>query len=180
MSILPKVEEWVERSQGKIRADEAHEKLIAMGYAGSERTTRRAVAEVKAAYRGRPGPGASALGDRAGDVAAVRLRRRPGGRRVETTLFCAWLAWSRFRVVLALRDKTVPSVIAALDRTLRLLGGAPTYVLTDNEKTVTVEHVAGVPVRNQRGRLVRPALRGHGAHLRAGRPGVARAAVEAR
>ena len=29
------------------------------------------------------------------------------------------------------------------------MGGAPTYVLTDNEKTVTVEHVAGVPVRNQ-------------------------------
>ena len=29
------------------------------------------------------------------------------------------------------------------------MGGAPTYVLTDNEKTVTVDHVAGVPVRNQ-------------------------------
>ena len=64
-------------------------------------------------------------------------------------LFCAWLAWSRFRVVLALRDKTMPTVFAALDVTLRLLGGAPTYVLTDNEKTVTVEHVAGIPVRNQ-------------------------------
>jgi hypothetical protein len=24
----------------------------------------------------------------------------------------------------------------------------PTYLLTDNEKTVTVEHVAGLPVRN--------------------------------
>ena len=28
------------------------------------------------------------------------------------------------------------------------MGGAPTYVLTDNEKTVTVEHVAGIAVRN--------------------------------
>ena len=46
-------------------------------------------------------------------------------------LFCAWLAWSSFRVVLALRDKTAPSVFAALDVTLRRLGGAPTYVLTD-------------------------------------------------
>lgn len=64
-------------------------------------------------------------------------------------LFCAWLAWSRFRVVLALRDRTAPSVFAALDVTLRRLGGAPpTYVLTDNEKTVTVEHVAGMAVRN--------------------------------
>jgi hypothetical protein len=65
-----------------------------------------------------------------------------------TVLFCAWLAWSRFRVVLALRDRTMPSVFAALDVTLRRLDGAPTYVLTDNEKTVTVEHVAGIAVRN--------------------------------
>lgn len=48
--------------------------------------------------------------------------------------------------MLALRDKTAPSVFAALD--VRRLGGAPTYVLTDNEKTVTVEHVAGLAVRN--------------------------------
>jgi hypothetical protein len=50
---------------------------------------------------------------------------------VKTVLFCAWLAWSRFRVVLALRDKTMPSVFAALDVTLRRAGGAPTYLLTD-------------------------------------------------
>src|ERR1700760_2077941 len=42
-----KVEELVERSRGKIRADIAHEKLVAMGYLGSQRTTRRAVAEAK-------------------------------------------------------------------------------------------------------------------------------------
>src|SRR5687767_7805827 len=46
-----KVEELVERSRGKIRADKAHEKLVAMGYLGSERTTRRAVAEAKRRFR---------------------------------------------------------------------------------------------------------------------------------
>ncbi len=46
----------------------------------------------------------------------------------------------------------MPSVFAALDQTFRRLGGVPTYVLTDNEKTVTVEHIAGIPVRN--GQLV--------------------------
>ena len=51
-------------------------------------------------------------------------------------------------MVLAIRDKTAPSVIAALDVTLRRIGGAPTYLLTDNEKTVTIEHVAGIAVRN--------------------------------
>lgn len=51
-------------------------------------------------------------------------------------------------MVLPIRDKALPSVFAALDVTLRRLGGVPTYVLTDNEKTVTVEHVAGIAVRN--------------------------------
>lgn len=51
--------------------------------------------------------------------------------------------------MIPLRDRTAPSVFTALDRSFRLLGGAPTYVLTDNEKTVTTMHVAGVPVRNQ-------------------------------
>lgn len=146
---LPKVEEWVERSHGKVRADVVHEKLLALGYTGSERTTRRAVAKVKQAYRdGRvrvhrpwvPEPGMWLQYDY-GDGPVID--------GVKTVLFCAWLAWSRFRVVLPLRDKTLPSVFAALDATFRRIGGVPTYVLTDNEKTVTVEHVAGIPVRNR-------------------------------
>jgi transposase len=147
-AFLPKLEELVERSRGKIRADVAHEKLVALGYAGSERTTRRAVAEAKTAYRaGRrrvhrpwiPEPGMWFQYDY-GDGPKVD--------GVGTQLFCAWLAWCRFRVVLALLDKTLPSVMAAIDQTLRLFGGVPTYALTDNEKTVTVEHVAGMAVRN--------------------------------
>lgn len=46
-----KIEEWVERSRGRIRADKAHERLVAMGYRGSECTTRRAVARAKRAWR---------------------------------------------------------------------------------------------------------------------------------
>ncbi len=45
-------------------------------------------------------------------------------------------------------DQTLATLVACLDQTLRRLGGAPTYLLTDNAKTVTVEHVAGVPVRH--------------------------------
>ena len=47
------------------------------------------------------------------------------------------------------RDRTAPSVFAGLDRIFRIVGGAPTYLLTDNEKTVTTGHIAGVPVRNR-------------------------------
>jgi transposase len=145
---LPKLEEWIERSHGKLRADRAHEKLLGLGYTGSERTTRRAVAAVKRDYR----------------AGRVRVHRpwvaEPGMwlqydfgdgpviAGVKTTLFVAWLAWSRFRVVLPIRDKSLPSVMAALDVTFRRAGGVPTYLLTDNEKSVTLEHVAGMPVRN--------------------------------
>jgi hypothetical protein len=39
-------------------------------------------------------------------------------------------------------------VVIGLDRTLRMIDGVPTYALTDNERTVTVEHVCGIAVRN--------------------------------
>ncbi len=145
---LEKLEELVDRSQGKVRADVAHEKITAMGYAGSDRTTRRAVARLKAAWRAghrrvhRPWvtePGMWAQYD-FGDGPLI------GG--ITTVLFCFWLAWSRFRVIVPLADKTWPSVCSAIDVALRRAGGVPTYLLTDNEKTVTVEHVAGLPVRN--------------------------------
>ena len=48
---MPKIEELVDRSKGKIRADVAHRKITAMGYRGSERSTRRAVAEVKQTWQ---------------------------------------------------------------------------------------------------------------------------------
>jgi len=47
---LDKIEELVERSKGAIPADKVHDKLVAMGYEGSERTTGRAVAATKDAY----------------------------------------------------------------------------------------------------------------------------------
>jgi hypothetical protein len=99
-AFMPKVEELVDRSKGKIRADVAHRKITAMGYRGSERSTRRAVAEVKAAWQaGRrrryrpwvPEPGMWLQWDW-GDGPQIRGRK--------TQLFSAWLAWSRFRVVI--------------------------------------------------------------------------------
>ena len=143
-----KIEELVDRSRGRIGADQAHSKLVAMGYQGSERTTRRAVAEAKRRWRqkhGRrtrpwiPEPGLWLQWDY-GDGPVVTGSR--------TVLFCAWLAWSRYRVVVPLHDKTLPSVVIGLDRALRRFDGVPTYALTDNEKTVTVEHVCGIAVRN--------------------------------
>ncbi len=143
-----KVEEWVDASHGRVRADVAQRKLEAMGYAGSERTTRRAVAEAKAVYRAGhrrrfrpwlPEPGLWFQWDY-GDGPLVEGRK--------TSLFCAWLAWSKYRVVLPIRDKTLPTVIACIDVTLRRFGGVPTYGLSDNEKTLTLDHIARIAVRH--------------------------------
>jgi transposase len=50
--------------------------------------------------------------------------------------------------VLALWDKTLASVVMALERALRRFGGAPAYALTDNEPTVSIDQVCGIAVRN--------------------------------
>jgi transposase len=143
------LETWVTDSKGKIRGDKAHERLRALGYTGTDRTTRRALAEIKSQWRlgntrvHRPWitePGLWLQYD-FGDGPAV------DGRKV--VLLVAWLAWCRFRIVIALHDRAAPSVFAGLDRIFRIIGGIPTYLLTDNEKTVTVGHVAGIPIRNR-------------------------------
>ena len=58
---LPKVEEWVERSRGKVRADVVFRRLCRLGFAGSERSVRRAVCEPRRssarATTGSIGPG---------------------------------------------------------------------------------------------------------------------------
>jgi hypothetical protein len=143
-----KIDELVDRSRAQVRADKAHGVLVAMGYEGSYRTTRRAVAEAKRRWRQRNGRRTRPWIPQPGLWLQFDYGDGPEVQGVRAVLFCAWLAWSRFRVVVPLRDKTMPSVVIGLDRTLRLVGGAPTYCLTDNEKTVTVEHVCGIPVRN--------------------------------
>ncbi|WP_344432348.1 IS21 family transposase, partial [Amycolatopsis minnesotensis] len=145
---LGKIEELVANSQGRIRADVVHQRLVAMGFTGTDRTTRRAVAEAKSAWNAghrrkyrpwTPDPGMWMQFDWGEGP-------RVGGRR--TQLFCAWLSWSRFRVVLPTWDQTLGTLVSCVDATLRRIGGAPTYLLTDNARTVTMDRVAGVPVRH--------------------------------
>jgi transposase len=51
-------------------------------------------------------------------------------------------------VLLPSWDQDLGSLTACLDRALRIIGGTPTYLLTDNPGTVTVGHVAGIAVRH--------------------------------
>ena len=126
-AFLPKLEEWVEHSRGRIRADVVRDKLAALGYAGSKRTTRRAVAEVKSAYRsGRrrvhrpwiPEPGCGS------STTSVTV---PAWMVLVRSCFARGWRGAGFRVVLALLDKTLPSVMAAIDQALRIsVGCQPT------------------------------------------------------
>jgi transposase len=143
-----KVDELVDRSHGKIRADVAHGKLVSLGYEGSARTTRRWVADAKRRWRQRNGRRTRPWIPEPGLWMQWDFGEGPVVEDHATVLFCAWLAWSRFRAVVPLRDKTLASVVVGLDRSLRVFGGAPTYALTDNERTVSVDHVCGIAVRN--------------------------------
>lgn len=113
-TFMPKVEELVEKSFGKIGADQVHKKLVAMGFAGTDRTTRRAVAAAKESWRAghrrvhRPWVTEPGLWMQWDWGEGPRL----GERR--TALWCAWLAWSRFRVVIPVLDKTIPTIAACL------------------------------------------------------------------
>jgi hypothetical protein len=70
---LPKLEEWMEASNGKIRADVAHDKLVAMGYAGSEHHPPGGGDSAQGVGCG-ASAGASSVGARAGLVVPVGLR----------------------------------------------------------------------------------------------------------
>ena len=118
-----------------------------MGFTGGERTTRRTVAEAKAQFRAgrrrvyRPWvtePGLWLQYD-FGDGPTIAGRK--------TTLWCAWLAWSRSGSSSrsgTRRCRRSPRVWTRRSADRRSAG----LVLTDNEKTVTTDHVAGIAVRN--------------------------------
>jgi hypothetical protein len=118
-----KIDELVDRSRAQIRADKALGVLVAMGYEGSYRTTRRAVAEAKRRWRQLHGRRTRPWIPQPGLWLQWDYGDGPGIAGRATVLFCAWLAWSRFRMVVPLRDKTLASVVIGLDRTLRLLDG---------------------------------------------------------
>jgi hypothetical protein len=134
---LDRIEEWVTRSRGHVRADRVHKRLLRLGYTGSERTTRRRVAEAKARLAGGgaageqhrpwiPEPGRwLQFGWGKGPLVGC-----PDGRTRRTVLFCARLAWSQFWTVSPALDRRRPALAEGLDQALRLTGGAPTYLLT--------------------------------------------------
>ena len=78
---LNKVEEWVEASKAKVRADIAHDKLVGPGLWRLRAHHPQGGGRGQEGLSGRAAAHLPAVGARAGDVVPVRLRTGPGGGR---------------------------------------------------------------------------------------------------
>lgn len=116
----------VKDTRGRISAKRLLPTARAAGYAGSARNFRRLVAEEKKRYRSEHGrthrpavwsPGEHLVIDW-GVIAGVHV-------------FCAVLAWSRFRFVRFAADETAATTMGLLAECLEVLGGTPKVVLAD-------------------------------------------------
>ena len=129
--------------------DVVHTRIVA--WASPARNAPPAVLPPRPRPSSRPGSGVSTgLGS---PSRACGLRRDRGhGPAIggsQTTLWCARPASVAVSGVIPVWDKTLPTVTACLDATLRRIGGVgAAYELTDDEKTVTTDHIAGIAVRN--------------------------------
>lgn len=146
-SVTQLVVEKVNDTAGRISAKRLLPIARAAGYEGSDRNFRRLVAEVKRQWRiGQ----ARAAGRRPavwtpGEVLAIDWGTEVvAGRRVH--VFCAVLAWSRYRFVRFAPDEQQATTLGLLAECFEELGGVPTTVLADRMACLKGNVVAGVVV----------------------------------
>src|SRR6476659_3825805 len=141
------VAEKVEATAGRISAKRLLPAAQAAGYGGSDRNFRRLVADAKRQWRiGQ----ARAAGRRPavwapGEVLAIDWGTQVlAGRRVH--VFCAVLAWSRFRFVRFAADEKAATTLGMLAECFEELGGVPKVVLADRMGCLKGGVVANVVV----------------------------------
>jgi transposase len=135
------VAEKVAKTHGRISAKRLLPIARAAGYAGSDRNFRRLVADAKAAWR---------RGNHRGRRPAVWA---PGETLVidwgvlgGVHVFCAVLAWSRFRFVRFATDERASTTFGLLAECFEVLGGVPKTVLVDRMGCLKGGVVANVVV----------------------------------
>ena len=135
------VAESVARTKGRISAKRLLPTAEAAGYKGSPRNFRRLVAEVKDTWksknhRGRR-PGVWAPGDMVvfdwGQIGALFV-------------FCAVVAWSRFRFVYFTDNLGAEATMGALAECFETIGGVPKTALTDRMGCLKGGTVAGLVI----------------------------------
>ena len=137
------VTEKVGETRGRISAKRLLPMARAAGYVGSPRNFRRLVAEVKKVFRVEQGryqrrPAVWVPGE----VLAIDWGLLPSGLKV----FCAVLAWSRFRFVRVARDEQASTTMAMLAECFEQLGGVPGKVLAARMGCLKAGVVANVVI----------------------------------
>jgi len=135
------IRQRMEKTDGRISAKRLLPVVRAAGYEGSPRNFRRAVAEAKANWRiehhrGRR-PGVLAPGD---------MLVFDWGEIGPLFVFCAVLAWSRFRFVYFADNLGAESTMAALAQCMETIGGVPKTLLTDRMGCLKGGTVAGLVI----------------------------------
>ena len=135
------IAERVAKTGGRISAKRLLPVVRAAGYSGSARNLRRAVAEAKATWRidhhrGRR-PGVWAPGD---------MLVFDWGEIGPLFVFCAVLAWSRFRFVYFADNLRAETTMAALAQCMETIGGVPRTLLTDRMGCLKGGTVAGLVI----------------------------------
>src|SRR5580698_3742927 len=135
------VEERVEKTAGRISAKRLLPAARAAGYAGSPRNFRRLVAAAKQAWRRDHHRGRRPAVWSPGEHLVIDWGAE-GGLHV----FCAVLAWSRFRFVRFAADERAATTLALLAECFEVLGGVPGKVLADRMGCLKGGVVANVVV----------------------------------
>jgi len=135
------VTERVGKSQGRISAKRLLPAARAAGYDGSARNFRRLVAEVKAAWRAGHHRGRRPAVWTPGDTLVIDW-----GSQGRLHVFCAVLAWSRFRFVRFAADEKAATTLGLMAECFELLGGVPRTVLADRMGCLKAGVVADVVV----------------------------------
>jgi transposase len=112
------------------------------GYAGSPRNFRRVVSAAKRAWRAANGRQRRPAVWVPGETLVIDWGTLPGGVKV----FCAVVAWCRFRFVRFARDETAASTMALLAECFETLGGVPAKVLADRMGCLKAGTVANVVI----------------------------------
>jgi transposase len=135
------VAERVGKSQGRISAKRMLPAARAAGYAGSPRNFRRLVAAQKLLWRRDHHRGRRPAVWSPGEHLVIDWGSE-GGLHV----FCAVLAWSRFRFVRFAADERAATTLALLAECFEVLGGVPGKVLADRMGCLKGGVVANVVV----------------------------------
>jgi transposase len=135
------VAEKVKATSGRISAKRLLPLARAAGYAGSDRNFRRLVAAAKKAWRREHPRGRRPAVWAPGETLVIDWGVLDG-----LHVFCAVLAWSRFRFVRFAADEKAATTLALLAECFEVLGGVPNVVLADRMGCLKGGVVANVVV----------------------------------